>query len=362
MGRIEIKVKRDTCLGYEVFRGSVEARELAPAMWIDFYDQELNQYGYQRPFNTKRSEKAAEYAESEEKAFWPESILAIRDNSEVDEADDKVTYEFIPASNSAIEFGTLVVEYNENRTELVGEQEVNWRRAFSQVDCQHRLGYMMDSDKSVTVCIIPGIGRLEEARIFKIINDTQKKISTSLVDMIVMLLSKNKLEEPEIHWAYNLGIDIGSSFYKLVGAEGRNLLGQKYVVALRTLKTCVSSLIGGKRYVRTHVKTQPEYNEIYLFLRNYWNAINRLWPIEFNDTQNRFKLMTVPGLKGLSRYGRGIFDKSMEDGDTSQQRIEGFFDDPGLIDWSVRGPLRDATGNAGMRVVFDELVKQYGMP
>lgn len=201
MGRIEIKVKRDTCLGYEVFRGSVEARELAPALWIDFYDQELNQYGYQRPFNTKRSEKAAEYAESEEKAFWPESILAIRDNSEVDEADDKVTYEFIPASNSAIEFGTLVVEYNENRTELVGKQEVNWRRAFSQVDCQHRLGYMMDSDKSVTVCIIPGIGRLEEARIFKIINDTQKKISTSLVDMIVMLLSKNKLEEPEIHWA-----------------------------------------------------------------------------------------------------------------------------------------------------------------
>ena len=179
MRTIKIKVKRDTCLGYEVFRGSVKANKLESAVWIDFYDQELNPLGYQRPFDSKRSQRAAEYAINDNKAFWPECILAIRDNSEVDEDSDMVYWEFIASSDS--EFGTLSVKYNEDRTENIGGKEVNWRRAFSQVDCQHRLGHMMDSDKSVTVCIIPGITRLDEALIFKTINDTQKKISTSLL-------------------------------------------------------------------------------------------------------------------------------------------------------------------------------------
>ncbi len=363
MGRIEIEVKRDTCLGYQVYRGNVRASELAPAMWIDFYDQEHNPYGYQRPFNTKRSKQAAEYANNQEKAFWPESILAIRDNSEVAEPDDEVNYRFIPISSKSGNFGKLVVDYNENRTENIGGQEVNWRRAFSQVDCQHRLGHMMDVDKYVTVCIIPGITRLEEALMFKTINDTQKKISTSLVDAIVMLLSSSPLEAPEIHWAYNLGIDVGSKFYKLVDAEGRNIAGQEYVVTLRTLRTCVSSLVGGKRYIRYLVTTVAKYNEVYVFIRNFWNVIHSLWPAEFADTQKRFKLMMVPGLKGLSRYGRWIFFEAIADGDISEHRIKSFFAvGPNVIDWSVGGPFRDATGNAGARVVFEELVKQYGKP
>lgn len=361
MGRIKIRVKKDTCLGYEVFRGSIKAGELAPAMWIDFHDEELNPYGYQRPFNVKRSLEAAQYATNEEKAFWPESILAIRDNSEVDEDNDKVYWNFVPEKAPNAAFGTLVVEYNESRTENIGGQKVNWRRAFSQVDCQHRLGQMERSDKYVTVCIIPDLTRIEEAIIFKIINDTQKKISTSLVDAIVLISTTNPLDIPEIHWAYDLGIDPGSSFFKLVSSEGRNIRGLPYLVTLRTLKTCVSSSVTGKRYIKKHITSQSEYDQVYLFLRrNFWNAIHHLWPNEFRDNIN-FKLMTVPGLKGLARYGRRIFLKAMDDGDISRERIEEcFVGGPSLINWSVIGPFRDATGNAGARVVFEELGNQYG--
>jgi len=362
MARLEIIVKRDTCLGYDVFRGSIEARSLAPAMWIDFYDQDVNPYGYQRPFNTRRRQEAAEYAANEPNAFWPESIVAIRENSEVDNAEDRVKYEFIGLEGSESDFGKLVVEFNDARTEYIGSEHVNWRRAFSQVDCQHRLGYLANSDRHVTICIIPGISRLEEARIFKTINDTQKKISTSLVDVIVMLLSENELEQPDIHWAFNLGIDVGSSFYKLVDAEGRNVVGQSYAVTLRTLRTCASSLVGGKRYIREQVTSNTEYDQIYLFLRNYWNVVRGLWPSEFSD-RRRYKLMTVPGLKGLSRFGRPVFWHAMEDGDISERRIRTFFRGrPALIDWSVNGPFRDATGNAGARVVYEALIDAYGVP
>lgn len=349
------------CLGYTVYRGSVKAKELAPALWIDFHDEEHNPYGYQRPFDDKRSQRASDYAIGTEKAFWPESILAIRTNSDVDEEADKVYWEFLPTQTDS-DFGKLVVQYNETRTELIVNKNVNWRRAFSQVDCQHRLGHMAESDKHVTVCVIPDLTRLEEAVIFKTINDTQKKISTSLVDAIVLLSSTSKEDAPEIHWAYDLGTDCGSSLFRLVSSEGTNLKGLDYLVTLRTLRTCIASLVGGKRQIRKYIEVGPGYDDVYVFLRNYWLTIRELWPTEFQDNKN-YKLMIVPGLKGLSRFGRGICEKALEVGDTRQDFIRPFFGGgPNMIDWSVTGPLQRATGNAGAGMVFEVLVNAYGKP
>ncbi len=80
MEQIRIDVVEDVCLGYRVYRGSVRACDLESAMWIDFHDEEINPIGYQRPFNEERSREAAQYAEQQTDAFWPESILAIRSN------------------------------------------------------------------------------------------------------------------------------------------------------------------------------------------------------------------------------------------------------------------------------------------
>ncbi len=268
MAQIKIGVVKDVCLGYTVYRGSVKACDLEPATWIDFYDEEVNPLGYQRPFNEVRSRNAANYAEKP-KAFWPESILAIRDNAEVDDEDDKVKLEFVPSS-AGNKFGELIVDYNDQRTETIGSQVFKWRRAFSQVDCQHRLGKMSASDKYVTVCIIPGIDRAEEAVIFKTINDTQKKISTSLVDAIIQL-SQSPLEAPEVHWAFNLSRDVGSCFYKKVNMEGKNIAELVYLVTLRTLQTSISSLVGGKRYINFNMGTMADFNQFNILIRSYWN-------------------------------------------------------------------------------------------
>ena len=80
MKTISVPVIQDTCLGYAVFRGSIKARDLADAVWTDFYDEVYNPNGYQRPFDKAKSRNAASYAEGNEKAFWPELILSIRAN------------------------------------------------------------------------------------------------------------------------------------------------------------------------------------------------------------------------------------------------------------------------------------------
>jgi len=358
MAQIRINVVEDVCLGYKVYRGSVKACDLEPATWIDFYDEEVNPMGYQRPFNEERSGEAARYAE-ESNAFWPESILAIRDEELEDEA-DKVTYKFVPVSIGS-KFGELIVDYNEQRTETIENHVFKWRRAFSQVDCQHRLGKMGNSDKSVTVCIIPGIDRTQEAIIFKTINDKQKKISTSLVDAIIQL-SQNQFEAPEVHWGFSLGRDVGSCFYKKVNMEGKNIAGQTYLVTLRTLQTSIHSLVGGKGFINTNMTDSAAYDQFYILIRSYWNEVRDLWPNEFTDTRN-FKLMTVPGLKGLARYGRKFFRDAFEVGSNSTN-LSSRINRVGAraMDWSSRGPLIDATGNAGIRAVYQLLVDNYGAP
>ncbi len=220
---------------------------------------------------------------------------------------------------------------------------------------------MCASDKYVTVCIIPGIERLEEAIIFKTINDTQKKISTSLVDAIIQL-SQNPFEAPEVHWGFSLSRDAGSCFYKKVNMEGRNIAGQVYLVTLRTLRTSISSLVGGKRFINENMTAPAVYSQFYILIRSYWNEVSNLWPNEFSNTRN-FKLMTVPGLKGLARYGRKVFKNAFEVGNNSTglaNRINQA--GPNIMDWSSAGPLRDATGNAGARAVYQLLIQNYGLP
>lgn len=357
MAQIKIGVIEDICLGYKVYRGSVKASDLEPATWIDFYDEEVNPLGYQRPFNEARSMNAARYAE-EPDAFWPESILAIRDNTEVEDEGDQVTFNFVPVSAGS-KLGELVVDYNAQRTETLQGQVFKWRRAFSQVDCQHRLGKMGESDKYVTVCIIPGINRFEEAIIFKTINDTQKKISTSLVDAIIQLW-ESPLQAPEVHWAFNLSRDVGSCFYKRVNMEGKNIAGQVYLVTLRTLRTSISSLANGKRYISNNMNDMASFDQFYILIRSYWNEIRTLWPTEFTDMRN-YKLMTVPGLKGLARYSRKIFRDAFETG-SNNTNLTGVVNQVGasVMDWRSSGPLMFASGNAGASAVYQLLVQNYG--
>ncbi len=357
MAQIRLNVIKDTCLGYEVFRGSVISRDLEPAIWIDFFDETVNPKGYQRPFNEIRSLTASIYADQDD-AFWPEAILAIRNNDEIEEEEDKVHFSFTPVSQGS-SFGELVVGYNGARTEAIGNKVFKWRRAFSQVDCQHRLGKMADSERSITFCIIPNISRLQEALIFKTINDTQKKMGTSLVDAIIQL-SQDPLDAPDVHWAFNLSVDAGSCFYKKVNMEGRNLAGQTYLITLRTLKTSIVSLVGGQRFINNNLDTLAEFDQFYILIRSYWNEVRNLWPTEFPDSRS-YKLMTTPGIKGLARYGRNIFRGAYELGNNNTN-LRGTITDAGIMDWNSYGTLIDASGNSGASAVFRLLTSNYGIP
>ena len=355
MARITLglTVIKDKCLGYEVFRGSAPAGQLARASWIDFHDPDSNRFGYQRDFDSARSQKAVVYARDHEKAFWPECILAIRDNDEVEEG-QKVEVQFHPITGTEDRFGTLEVTYDNAHTELIDGREVPWRRAFSQVDCQHRLGSLEASDLSVTFCIFAGLTRTEEARIFHTINSRQKRMNSSLVDMIVLLTDPEA--PPHTQWAWDLGRDPGSPYNQLVWTGGRG----------RTPAGSLISLTGLNRGLKTMMPNglirDLDRDYCYGFARAYWQAVRQMWPTEFCD-RNAYKLQTTPGQDGLARFGREVFQAALPAQHTSVDYVIGRFGNkPNQMNWSVNGPLRLATGKGGQRDVFELLKETFGLP
>ena len=248
--KITIPVVKDRSLGRDVFRGSAPAKDLVAASWIDFFDRKTNWTGYQRPFDRKRSQKAADYAADQSTAFWPESILSIRPNSELETDQQlgdaekkqwKVDWDFVSSSSDG-RYGQLTIEFEADETREIdfgdeGKHEVAWRKAFAQVDCQHRLGMMKDSDALVTFCIFPDMDRFEEMKIFKTINDTQRRVSTSLVDTITMLSDPDC--PPHIKWGWRLNDDRNSPFEAHVDLGGWSQPAAGFLITFRGLNVAV---------------------------------------------------------------------------------------------------------------------------
>lgn len=351
--KLRLEVLRDTCLGHEVFRGSAPAGQLLEASWIDFHDPDNNPEGYQRPFDRPRSGRAAEYAESVPDAFWPECVLAIRDNAEVEDKEERVDHKFTPVRGSDGRYGFLDVTYSADRTTLINGRHEPWRRAFAQVDCQHRLGSMEGSKKLVTFCIFPRLLRRDEAIIFRTINARQRKISTSLVDAIILLTDPNR--PVHVKWAWDLGIDAGSPFNRQVWTGGRGRPPSSHLITLAGLRQTLQILVPG----RLLIGQDPDH--WYPWVRGFWRVVKSLWPREFAD-QKKYKLQTVPGQRGLAQFGQHIFRKVLPVQDYRQKTIKAEFSDGSKIDWSVKGPFELATGKGGQREVYRALVGAYGLP
>lgn len=323
------------------------------AAWIDFHDPIQNSFGYQRDFDEVRSNKARIYADKSDKPFWPESILAIRNDEDIDES-EKVEWQFTPDSVINNRFGTLSVTYTEDLTIQIYGKKEPWRRAFSQVDCQHRLGAMGDSDKHVTFCIIPGITRREEALVFRAINQNQKAIPTSLVDTIIYRTDVNA--PVHISWAWDLGNDLGSPFYRLVDTGGR---GQDHtLITFRGLQQSLKLLIPIKHLDAGAIDKHQGYH----FVRNFWQALKNEWPIEFENKKD-YKMMVNPGVRALSRLGRQFFQLKLDAQDFDINPISAYLNKgKPCVNWSLTGPLEDATGKGAEKRVFAQLNEWFGIP
>ena len=159
-----------------------------------------------------------------------------------------------------------------------------------------------------------------------------------------------------IKWAWDLGLDPGSPFSGRVNSGGRGEATPDHLITLRGMNEAVT-ILAPTRWMR-----QEDPTLWYVFCRNFWNVVRELWPVEFDDPKSH-KLQTIPGQRGLARFGQQILRGVLASQDMSEALIRSAFSNDGSrVNWRREGIFREATGKAGQRIVYEELIRRYGNP
>ena len=141
-----------------VVLGAAPARDLFALSFADVLDEESDD-GYQRPFDMRHSRDFRAYIEQPGATTIPLTF-----NLRGREGD---RWSLTDTSND----GTAILR--------IRPSGATHSPVLVQVDCQHRLGMMQDSDIPLTFQCFLGLNKTEEMAIFNIINGKAKGLSSS---------------------------------------------------------------------------------------------------------------------------------------------------------------------------------------
>lgn len=334
-------------LGILTYRGLGDLSEIALISEADVFDQKKNPTGTQRDLNIRHARGAHEYVRDNDLAFWPEVVLCCRDSSVLD-------FELIDEDLSV---GTLTVDFDKVR--LIQEKgEI----AISRLDGNHRLHFADGQEKgydaihrSASFCLLMGLGLDDEIRLFRDINNNQRRMNTSHLDTIVTRLTPEERlirENPALHIAKKLGDDPDSPLHGRVFEGGRKSSGLH--IPLRTLHT-------GITYLRQRSSKIDQLNDIeaeYLFIRNYWNALKKWVPGAWEEPK-KYLLLRGAGLWGACMLGGIIIDRCLEKGKYTIQDMLGILNSGLLWDWSRNGDFRGLSGRGGAVEIANRISAEF---
>ncbi|MFZ5995073.1 MAG: DGQHR domain-containing protein [Thermodesulfobacteriota bacterium] len=275
--------------------------------------------GYQRNLSVKRAKEINDYV-FKLKGIIPNNIIL---NFDVD-----LNYD---ASRQTISFDV--------------KDDIAW-----VIDGQHRLFGLSLGDKAIDVVVV-AFEKLDipnQARIFRVINSTQKGVNASLIyDLIDLVKDANFLEERAHELVKKLNDDPESPWYqqiKMLGT-GRGLITQgAFVDNLRLL------LDEEKRAV-LHIYTEEEQ---YGILKNYFSAVKFLLP---EDWGNANSLLTkTMGFYSMMLLLSTVLQLCLSaTSDFKVNSIIGILEPIKDYDFSSKGLLKGVSGKAGVERIVSEL-------
>jgi DGQHR domain-containing protein len=311
----------------QIIQGCAPAKELYNASFADVLEEATGK-GYQRRYNRSHSLDFRKYIHRKNSSTIP------------------LTLNLRPEFS---DFWTLK-SYKNNTAELI----LNLRNGpvFSQVDCQHRLGCMSDSDVILPFMSYIGLSLREEIELFGIINGKSKGLSTSLLDFHQTKLLENvSKERPELFIAVKLNEDESSPWYKRLDLGGKATVGLNRKASLRTMQK------GIMKFLKAVGQSEDlPVEELYLFVRNFWKAVSEAQPEHWENPRGSFLLKGI-GVYALMRIAADIFlDSSLENQrltpDIILIKISDYVND---FDWTNSGPLRGLGGESGANEAYEIL-------
>ena len=228
-------------------------------------------------------------------------------------------------------------------------------RVLSQVDCQHRLGFMAGQRTMVPFITYVGLSLKEEMRVFNTINSKSKGLSGSLLDFHdSRLISNIESSKPELVIALRLNDDERSPWYKQLDLGGQNISGLQRRASLRTMQRAVKRFLS-----KSQILNGMSLDESYEVILSGWLAVSEL--LEFYWSKPRKSMLN----KGIGVYSIMLLFAEMyreRDFFEATEWSKHFFielsDFVNDFDWSNSGPLKGLGGEAGVNEAL-EIIKEH---
>ncbi len=329
--KIQIRGILGLCGDRKVFLGFASARQLADLSFSDVLDESTGK-GYQRRFNRQHSFEFKKYIQKPGASTIPLTFNLRADRSqswslETTEPEGPAT---LTISGSSL-------------------------KVMAQVDGQHRLGYLGDSDTPFAFMTFIGLSVDEEMDVFRVINGKAKGLSGSLLDFTEARLAGANLQahKPELYIALRLHEDEESPWHGRLDLGGGRVVGNLRQASLRTMQNAA------KRFLREAKAVHYSPDQAVGVLIAFWKAV--AFVLEAQWAQPRkymltkgigvYCLMSMAGLLAAEASARRV----SPDFDFFISILSDFVD---RIDWSNDGPLKGFGGASGADAAFSLLVQE----
>ncbi|MGE0356511.1 MAG: DGQHR domain-containing protein [Burkholderiales bacterium] len=325
--RTTIKGATGTCGQRKVFLGFAPAALLHATSFADVLNEESGK-GYQRRFNKEHSLAFRKYIQKEGATTIPLTFNLRRSSPKHWSLEEH-------SDGSA----TLSIDSTQPRI-------------FTQVDCQHRLGFLKDLQISLAFMSYIGLSVKEEMEVFSVINSNAKGLSSSLLDYHEARLSEDLGKaKPEIYIALKLTESESSPWHRRLDLGGNRTVGTHRYASLRTMQKAV------KRFMReSGTAGDHTADELFSVVLNFWTAVTQTLPDEWSNPRKHFLTKGI-GVYSLMSLAGDLYKEA------ERQRIacdtayfvgalSDFISD---IDWSTRGPLSGFGGASGADKALEHL-------
>lgn len=328
---IKIQGMIGRCGDREVFIGFASASLLHLYSYADILNEQTGK-GYQRRFNDKHSLDFRKYIQRKDSSSIP------------------LTFNLRPSKDES----WSIIEKTNGRQELIIKTDA--RNILSQVDCQHRLGYLSDIEVPLAFMTYIGLSKIEEMEVFSIINGKAKGLSSSLLDFHDAKLANDLSEEKlELYIALKLNDDEKSPWYKKLDLGGQKTSGTTRRASLRTLQKATKSFLNDSKLL---LNSSPE--EIYSVVLNYWEAITIVLSNEWAQPRNSMVTKGIGVYSLFNLLGYLVNDiKSNTSTYTKVMFVGKLSDFLNEVDWLNNGSFKGLGGQSGVKEATNILLEAY---
>lgn len=310
----------------EVFIGFAPAGLLSKISFPDVLNEDTGD-GYQRPYNKAHSADFRNYILRPGSSTPPLTFNLRKEYSD--------NWEIQKGANNA---ANLVL-----RTD---------KKCMTQVDCQHRLGELSESNISMAFMAYIGLDLRQEMAIFNVINSKAKGLSSSLTDYHESkLLNDLAAEAPHLFISRRLNEDPTSPWHRLVRYGGETTSGLKRRTSFRMMQKTVQAFLSQTKSI-----FQASLENKYAVVLNFWKAVRSIFDKEWDDHRSHLITKGI-GLYGLMKLLGDIVKKHPEGDFTVEYFMQILSPLKAEFDWSSHGRFAFVGGKKGVQDVYQALKK-----